>query len=102
MTYAVTFAHRAHSAISPATIGVTWGDSEMRDASNAPKAIPPYTIQGPTPMRDIQRVVKKLRLVDLGHIKGGSEADRGLNGAHDTFYILAKQKFGHATAMSRH
>ena len=32
----------------------------MRDASKAPKTIPPYTIQGPTPTRDIQRVVKKL------------------------------------------
>ncbi|KAF8905942.1 hypothetical protein CPB84DRAFT_1844582 [Gymnopilus junonius] len=32
----------------------------MRDASKAPDTIPPYTIQGPTPTRDIERVVKKL------------------------------------------
>ncbi|KAF8871153.1 hypothetical protein CPB84DRAFT_1801186 [Gymnopilus junonius] len=40
--------------------GDNWGDSEMRDASKAPDTIPPYTIQGPTPTRDIERVVKKL------------------------------------------
>ncbi|PPQ77445.1 hypothetical protein CVT26_005807 [Gymnopilus dilepis] len=41
--------------------GDNWGDSEMRDASKAPKTLPPYTIQGPTPTKDSERVVGKKR-----------------------------------------
>ncbi|PPQ98314.1 hypothetical protein CVT26_013514 [Gymnopilus dilepis] len=36
------------------------GDSDQRDATKVPITLPPYTIQGRTPTRDIERLVNKL------------------------------------------
>ncbi|KAF8882603.1 hypothetical protein CPB84DRAFT_1851158 [Gymnopilus junonius] len=40
--------------------GDNWGDSDRRNPSDAPRNLPPYTIQGKKPMREIERVVEKL------------------------------------------
>ncbi|KAF8868452.1 hypothetical protein CPB84DRAFT_1857726 [Gymnopilus junonius] len=40
--------------------GDNWGDSDKRDPSDAPRNLPPYSIQGKKPTREIERVIEKL------------------------------------------
>ncbi|KAF8883640.1 hypothetical protein CPB84DRAFT_1789921, partial [Gymnopilus junonius] len=40
--------------------GDNWGDSEKRTPNVGSLTLPPYTIQGKTPTKDIERVVNKL------------------------------------------